>query len=124
MRIVYNCKSCHYKNKISKNASDRVELSQQIGKKFEKNCKKCYTINEYSVNDAYAEKGIENIVFLCSTLIVMAFLFQFLFKFTANNSNIQSIYLLPIGVAIPPIIYFVYIQNENKKIQTFNKFRV
>lgn len=124
MRLVFRCKSCSHTNKINKFANDRVELSKQTGHKFSKTCNNCGKKNMYNVNNVYAEKGNLNIIFLISTLIIMLLLFKFLNPYLDSNQHIHGSYLLVVGIAIPPIIYFVWLQTQEKNIRSFNKYKV
>ena len=116
------CKFCSKSNKISSHASDRVELTKEKGDEVKVKCKNCSKIYEYSTNDVTAENGILNIVLLVGMVIGTIIIATFLLKYI-DKGGVYSMFLLPIGISIPGMIYFSWLLEERKKIKTFNRFR-
>lgn len=116
------CKSCSKPNQISSYASDRVELAKEKGDEVKVKCKNCSKIYEYSTNDVIAENGILNIILLVGMIIGTIIIANYLFKYL-DKGGVYSMFLLPIGISIPGMIYFSWLLEERKKIKTFNRFR-
>jgi len=123
VKLFLNCKFCKKSNKLNPTASDRYELSKKIGTNFKFACNHCKLIDEYHVNSVHSSKGINSKVLLIFLLIGSIFVFVSLSKFL-DSRNIQSVYLLPIGLAILPMVYFAWFSNEEKKIRNFNRYKL
>lgn len=123
MKLVFNCKKCNYINTINQDSNDRVELSKEIGSKFKQTCSKCSVEEVYHVNDVYATEK-HSLIFFILTFLAIIVLFVFLHQYiTRNDVNIQVIYLVPIGCAIPLITYSTISNNQKKSIKAFNKYK-
>ncbi len=122
MVLVFNCKNCKSTNRITKRANDRVELSRFLGDTFVRECRFCGEKEKYSVNDVYATKGLWSLIFICTTVISIIFISTYLYDSFTEAKNVQAKFLLPIGIAIPPIVYFVWLQGQKKLIRNFNRF--
>lgn len=121
MRLVIYCKNCHSRNRIGEKASDRYRLSQKIGEEFDWKCSNCASINPYSVDDVEAEHGLKGLMYFLSILIIAICAGFFLLK---NYFMISTWWLIPALIAIPISFYSVVSNEENKKIRTFNRFKL
>ncbi|MDH7447230.1 hypothetical protein [Aquimarina sp. 2201CG14-23] len=116
------CKDCLKPNRISSNASDRVQLSKEKGDLIELKCKHCSKNQKYSPNDVIGENGVLNLILLIGMILGTITLGIFLLKYV-NKGGVYSLYIIPVGIVIPSLIYFVWLLEEKKKIRLFNKFR-
>ncbi|MBQ0735245.1 hypothetical protein [Aquimarina celericrescens] len=116
------CRSCSKPNKISSYASDRVELSKEKGEVINVKCKYCSKTYGYGVNDVNAENGILNLILLIGMVVGTVVIAKFLLQYI-DKGGVYSMFLLPVGVSIPGIIYFGWLLEEKKRIRMFNKFR-
>ncbi|WP_155839695.1 hypothetical protein [Aquimarina latercula] len=97
-------------------------MAKEKGSPLILTCKHCLKTQERSLNDVFAENGILNLIFLIGMIIGTIIIANFLLKYL-DKGGIYSLFVLPIGIAIPSLIYFVWLIEEKKKIRSFNKFR-
>lgn len=117
------CKFCHKPNKVEPTVSDRVQLSKEINSNvINLQCKHCLKTEKYNVNQVTAEKSKLNIVWVLLTFIFTFILVRFLFKYF-DKGGIYSMYLIPVSLGIPSIIYFTWLKEESKSIKNFNRYK-
>jgi len=123
MKLCIICKKCDSPNCFNYMVNDRVELSMKKGESFMLRCKKCDFEKEYHVNEVFAKPNIVlNLIIFLIVLLSTVFLGIFLFK-NYWEYSIYMVFLIPMTMAIPSMIYFTYIKSQNKKIRTFNNYR-
>ncbi|GAA4275980.1 hypothetical protein [Aquimarina mytili] len=116
------CKSCSKPNKINSYASDRVELAKEKGDLIKVKCNNCSKTHDYSANDVIAEGSILNLILLVGMIIGTIIIANFLIQYI-DKGGIYSMFLLPVGISIPGIIYYSWLLEEKKRIKIFNRFR-
>ncbi|GAA4273652.1 hypothetical protein GCM10022258_29460 [Aquimarina gracilis] len=125
MRLVVYCKYCNTRNNAKIHSEDRLEIKKDYGDTFELKCSKCLENNQFRINDIKAEVNpIVNLVFMLSMLALIVCAFFYFNDYLFVSGTIQSVYLVPIGMGIPILIYFTWLGNERKKVNSFNRFRV
>ncbi|WP_158860705.1 hypothetical protein [Lunatibacter salilacus] len=120
MKLVVYCKKCNSKNNLSEKARDRHILSQIIGENFKLKCTNCSEVRSYSVNEVHAEQGIL-LVFLF--LLILSITIMSL-VFLKDYFSINTWWLIPGLIAIPTSFYAGVSNAENKKIKSFNRFKI
>ena len=117
------CKNCKKSIIISTWANDRGELARKKGKVLELICKNCRETHKYNVNDVSAStnKLLNGFLFIV-VLVLMAVIGYYLF----NNfwgKSFYMVFVLPIAIVIPGMIFFTYMKSQNEKVRNFNRFR-
>ena len=121
MRLIVHCKNCKKDIKLKEFFVTRFELSEKLNKDFELECYSCNHKSTYSADEVYARKGI--IVFIASILIIPVICFMFFLLYPYAFRGIITLFLIPIGLLIPILIFASILKDENRKIQSFNSTR-
>ena len=125
MRLVIFCKSCGHKNKVNFSFEDRLEIKKRYGNQVCISCKNCGNRQGYLINEIKAEiNGVLNLILLILMFLFIVIAFAYFSEYLFIKGTIQSIYIIPIAIAIPPLIYFNWLGNERKRINEFNRFRL
>jgi len=73
MRKEVICKNCKKSITVSSWANDRIELELEKGETFELECKNCYKVHKYNVNEVSAStNSLLNSVLFLIVLAIMA----------------------------------------------------
>ena len=119
MRLIVYCKYCSTKNILKIRATDRVKLKMKYGNKISLVCKKCKTNKKYEIRDIKAESILSHEILFVLTVIFIFLVIWGLWDYSGHQ--VSSLYLLPVGVSIPVLIYMVSTNAINDKIRNFNK---
>ncbi|MCW3787891.1 hypothetical protein [Plebeiibacterium sediminum] len=118
-----SCKKCQKNIRVHSWASDRVELAIEKGEDFSLVCKSCGATNKYNVNDVWADTNkLFDLIFII-LLIVIEVLGGYLLISSYSRSTLYLVYLIPVALSMPLLLYFVYRNSENKKVTIFNGYR-
>lgn len=123
MLLTVSCKNCKSKNKLKRTASDRVELAKKYGKVFDLTCSKCLKENTYHINKVRASKSRLGLLITILSIILEVLVLYALLDIV-KFQNAQAIFIYPVALTIIPLIFFVWLTNEQKAIHNFNKFRL
>lgn len=123
MKLIVNCKDCQEKIILKNSATDRIELSKEIGNEFKLRCEGCLIEHKYHVNDVKAKESkllaiIAFIIFVFGTGIIVYLLREYLF--TPNNPY----NVLAIGgiILIPSFVYVIFKKQERDDAKRFNQY--
>ena len=121
MKIYTVCKSCQRKIKIRGSYPTRIDLTMDKGKEMELTCPFCKKKNVYAVDSISAEKDQRDVILLIFSFLLIGGVLWFLYPFAMKR--IITLFILPIGIGIPVLLYGIIIQNETKKVKIFNSTR-
>ena len=122
MILKFYCKSCFKSNRINSSAYDRIELSKEKGDQITSKCKHCFENRVYEINEINAGSSILELILFIISIIGSISIALFTLKYI-DKGGVYSIFLLPVGIAIPFLLYFNWLIEERKKIKSFNKFK-
>ncbi len=125
MILYVNCHNCNKKIRFSSWASDRVELSKSKGNSLELTCKHCgvkdiYHINSIKATESKTIQIIQLVILFIGTPLLILWIWDYLFSFTYPYAIIG----LAAIIVIPSMVYSVIIQEQKKKIQRFNHYKI
>lgn len=121
MRLFVYCKHCDKEIKVKGSFPTRWELSAKRGKEFELKCPNCNQKAIYYVDNVKAKTGIIGTVALLLLFPCIAAILWLLYPY--STKGIIPMFLLPIGVLVPALIYAAILREEKRKIESFNSTR-
>jgi hypothetical protein len=123
MRLQYTCKNCHKTNRIDRGYADRGRLQRELGSSIELECRHCNLNQIYTPNDVFASSNewVQIAIFI---IVLFTSLLLGWSVFEAYSGKFfYLVFVIPIVMGIPSLIYFNYIKSENQRVRVFNKFR-
>lgn len=121
MRLFVYCKHCNKKIRVKGNFATRWELYDKRGKYIELECRNCKQKTTYSVDCVKTKVGIIGTIALLLLLPCIAVILWFLYPY--STKGIIPMFLLPLGILIPALIYAVILREQKRKVKMFNSTR-
>jgi hypothetical protein len=121
MKLIVYCKNCKNEGRVKGNFANRWELSAARGKEFELKCPNCNHTALYSVDNVQAKAGKIGVIALLLTFLCSAVIILLLYPYSIKG--IIPVFLLPMGVLIPSLIYAAILREQKRRIETFNSTR-
>ncbi len=121
MVLFINCKHCSKEIKVKGSFANRWELSAKRGRMFEMKCSNCKQEDNYSVDNVKAKAGIISTIALILLFPSIAVIFWLLYPF--STKGIIPMFLLPVGMLIPTLIYVSVLREQKRKLESFNSTR-
>ena len=125
MTLSTDCKSCREEIRFFSLANDRVRLAKKKGEKFELRCDKCKSIDLYHVDEINAEENkiiliVGLMIFIIGTPLILYLIWDYIFQF----ANVRAIVGFVTMIGIPFIFFLIINENEEKRVRTFNRFKL
>jgi len=121
MRYFVYCKHCNNKIRVKGNFTTRYQLYIKKGDEFELRCSNCNQKSVYNVDLVKAKTGIGTFalfLFFTTTAIILWILYPYF------ERGIITMFLFPLGVLIPALIYVTILKEQKRKTESFNKTRI
>ncbi len=122
MKLFIRCTFCKKEVKIKGRFSSRWELLEKKGSKFELWCGNCNQKSTYNVDMVRAKAGGTGMI-ITSLLLFPCIGIVLWFLYPYYTRGIIPLFLLPIGVLIPVLIYNAIIREQKRAIKDFNSTR-
>lgn len=123
MRLQYTCKNCHKVNLFERSYADRGRLQRELGISFELKCRHCNQNEIYTPNDVFASSNEWVQIAIFIIVLVTSLLTGWSVFEAYSNKSFYLVFVIPIVMGIPSLIYINYIKSENQQVRVFNGFR-
>lgn len=121
MKTYVLCKKCNNEILIKGYYSSRWDLTKKYGKTVTLKCKKCNSIHAYNIDEISARQGFISLIALIMLPISIGVVIWLVYPYVFNG--VITVFILPLSIAIPILIYFSITKNEKTKLETFNSER-